>query len=431
VELDVSGNPTSPFTAPTHEYPSYLELQLTATDSGGLSTTVSRDFQPEVVDVTFATQPAGFDLHAGAETSVAPFTRTFIVNSAIGLSAPASQWKDGIYYAFDRWSDGGARNHSINAPAQDATYTAHYVAVAQADAPNTCTAASASPQDAWIDNTLSGRSDVDWFMFTVNADGWSRIVLGNVGGNYRLDLYGDCGELLASSTRGGRQFEEITRQLSAGTYHVRVKRQEGAVARTTPYGLQFSQLADGLAVLSSSGWTDNSGQLNVAGEVLNNTNDERRLIKVTATTYDAGNAVLGTYTDWAWVNVVAPHGRTLFHLVMPKPAKYDHYSVAVTGSQVTAEQIVTGLNQTSSTKGSDASHIWFGGSFQNTNTFTVNWTSAVVALYDKWGTLINLETRGSSPNQLPPNASAVYTVPFEEHFSGWNRATRLIQGSLP
>src|SRR5262249_41668454 len=43
------------FTAPDHEYTSYLEIALTATDSGGLSTTVSLNLQPQVVKLTFAT----------------------------------------------------------------------------------------------------------------------------------------------------------------------------------------------------------------------------------------------------------------------------------------------------------------------------------------------------------------------------------------
>ena len=37
------------FGAPDHEYPSYLELQLTATDAGGLSTTVIRRLDPQTV----------------------------------------------------------------------------------------------------------------------------------------------------------------------------------------------------------------------------------------------------------------------------------------------------------------------------------------------------------------------------------------------
>ena len=45
------------FPAPDHEYPSYLQLRLTATDSHGQRTTVTRDLQPQTVNLTFQTVP--------------------------------------------------------------------------------------------------------------------------------------------------------------------------------------------------------------------------------------------------------------------------------------------------------------------------------------------------------------------------------------
>jgi hypothetical protein len=47
------------FTAPDHEYPSYLELTLTATDSGGLTDTESLRLDPKTVVVTFQTTRVG------------------------------------------------------------------------------------------------------------------------------------------------------------------------------------------------------------------------------------------------------------------------------------------------------------------------------------------------------------------------------------
>ena len=45
-----SGN----FSAPDHEYPSYLELTLTATDPGGLTGTASVRLDPQTVNLTFS-----------------------------------------------------------------------------------------------------------------------------------------------------------------------------------------------------------------------------------------------------------------------------------------------------------------------------------------------------------------------------------------
>jgi glucose/arabinose dehydrogenase len=113
------------FNAPDHDYPSYLELRLTATDSGGLTDTQSVRLDPKTVDLTLGSSPPGLSLTLDAFTAPAPFTRTVILNSANTLSAPASQTQNGTTYGFGSWSDGGAATHSVTATGT-ATYTATY-----------------------------------------------------------------------------------------------------------------------------------------------------------------------------------------------------------------------------------------------------------------------------------------------------------------
>ena len=117
--------PGDSFTAPDHEYPAYLELQLTAT-SGGLSSTVTRRLDPKTVDLTFETQPAGLNLSVGSEEQAAPFTRTAIQGSTVSLIAPPSQPFGGKTYEFASWSDGGAAAHTVTAGTTPATYRANY-----------------------------------------------------------------------------------------------------------------------------------------------------------------------------------------------------------------------------------------------------------------------------------------------------------------
>ena len=70
-----SGVASGSFVAPSHEYPSYLELELTATDSGGLTHTVTRRLDPRTVVLTFQTMPAGLQLAVNGTTATATFTR--------------------------------------------------------------------------------------------------------------------------------------------------------------------------------------------------------------------------------------------------------------------------------------------------------------------------------------------------------------------
>jgi hypothetical protein len=115
------------FVAPDHEYPSFLELRLTATDSGGLTDTRSVRLDPKTVDLTFGSEPAGLQLTVGSSSGTTPFTRTVIAGSKNSVSAPSPQTLGGTTYGFSSWSDGGAQSHDIVAPAA-ATYTATYTA---------------------------------------------------------------------------------------------------------------------------------------------------------------------------------------------------------------------------------------------------------------------------------------------------------------
>ncbi len=114
------------FVAPDHEYPSYLELRLTATDSGGLTNTKSLRLDPKTVPLTFQTTPGGLSLVVNGTTAKAAFSRTVIVGSTNSVSATTPQIKGPKTYAFQSWSDGAAQTHNIIAPAVATTYTARF-----------------------------------------------------------------------------------------------------------------------------------------------------------------------------------------------------------------------------------------------------------------------------------------------------------------
>jgi hypothetical protein len=114
------------FNAPDHEYPSYLELVLTATDSSGRSASTSVRVDPRTVQLTLASNPSGRTLTFFSQAGAAPFTRTVIVGSANTISAPSPQGSGLLRYCFRSWSDGGAQSHTITAPANPTTYTAAF-----------------------------------------------------------------------------------------------------------------------------------------------------------------------------------------------------------------------------------------------------------------------------------------------------------------
>jgi hypothetical protein len=111
------------FLAPAHEYPSFLELTVTATDLGGLQTSQTVSIFPNVATVTVNSNPPGLSIDARGVGST-PFTRTLIKGDRMSLSA-ADQNVWIFPYEFDSWSDGGAQAHDITVN-NNITLTANY-----------------------------------------------------------------------------------------------------------------------------------------------------------------------------------------------------------------------------------------------------------------------------------------------------------------
>ncbi|MGL5857636.1 MAG: PQQ-dependent sugar dehydrogenase [Angustibacter sp.] len=114
------------FVGPDHEYPSYVQLRLTAQDSTGLRTTTSLDLQPRSVEVTVATRPSGLAVSVNGEQLAGPATRRYLVGGQLALTAPDRQTVNGREYVFVRWSNGGARSQVVTAPETPVTYVARY-----------------------------------------------------------------------------------------------------------------------------------------------------------------------------------------------------------------------------------------------------------------------------------------------------------------
>lgn len=111
--------------APDHDYPSRIELTLTATDSRGLSAKSKVEIYPETVALEIASNPPGLLLSAGDEVGPGPLSLTAIKGSRVLLSTPLTQMLGGKSYTWTGWSDRGARVHTVVAESPTA-YEASY-----------------------------------------------------------------------------------------------------------------------------------------------------------------------------------------------------------------------------------------------------------------------------------------------------------------
>jgi len=104
----------------------WYRILLTATDANGATTTTFRDVLPNLVALSFATDPPGLNLLLDGAAVTSGFSTQAVVGLQRTLSVARSQNFLGAQYVFDHWSDGDARQHSFRTPATDRRFTATF-----------------------------------------------------------------------------------------------------------------------------------------------------------------------------------------------------------------------------------------------------------------------------------------------------------------
>lgn len=104
---------------------SYLEIVLTATDSGGLQHVTSQNFQPRKRDLTLQSSPSGRRVDVNGTILTTPATRTVWAGWQIPITV-RDQNAGSNGYRFSSWSDGGARSHAYDTPDANSTLTANF-----------------------------------------------------------------------------------------------------------------------------------------------------------------------------------------------------------------------------------------------------------------------------------------------------------------
>ena len=274
----VAGSSSGTFTAPNHDWPSHLELVLTAT-ANGLSASKTIQLQPKTATLTLNSTPAGApDMAMGADVGTAPFTETFIQNSTTDVTAPAATTIGGASYAFSSWSDGGALTHTVTIPRSDSTLTASFV------------------PDASV--TLAGNEGVGTSVSQAPAGAGEvyKMSASKTGTVTRLRLYVDGASTASALTLGmyADQGGAATARLGQGTISTLTPNAWNEVTLATPVSVTVgtSYWIALLNPLSSTGtlrWRDHAGGLSGQPE---QTSADRALTALPATW-----AAQGTFSD--------------------------------------------------------------------------------------------------------------------------------------
>jgi peptidoglycan/xylan/chitin deacetylase (PgdA/CDA1 family) len=291
--------------------------------------------------------------------------------------------------------------------------------VAAADAPGACsTGIATSAAGAWLTDTIGSPTDVDWFKFTIATGTRAQVTLGNLPADYDLRVYSGCSTLVGASTRPARQYDEVYAFFGAGTYLVKVTGFQGAQS-ASPYSLRFRTLTWGIPILSSTTWTDASGYLHIAGEVLNNTAESRKWIEIDATLLNSSGGTVGSSVGYPDAAALAPGTRSPFEMVVRQPAGYARAALRVCTPSSTGgclPGVVTsvptyGLSETASSSFLDASgRRHYPGAIRNARTATAALVTAHITAYDAFGNVRGLGWDLANPSTLAPGTSGAYEV---------------------
>jgi glucose/arabinose dehydrogenase/endonuclease YncB( thermonuclease family) len=118
--LETATGASGSVVVPDHGDNVYLELQLTATNSAGLSDTDSVSVNPQLVTLTFNSVPTGMSVVYDGQSGTTPRTQQTVINSQHTLFTTSPQANGQATFA--SWSDGGAQQHNITTPATDTSY---------------------------------------------------------------------------------------------------------------------------------------------------------------------------------------------------------------------------------------------------------------------------------------------------------------------
>ena len=121
---DTTGATGGSFVIPTMGETSpdvWYRITLTVQDSGGFTSTVTRDVLPVTATITIDTVPPGQPVELDGTVMTAPVTFTGVAGMTRTIGATSA--------GFQSWSDGGAAVHDIVTPAVATTYTATFTPV--------------------------------------------------------------------------------------------------------------------------------------------------------------------------------------------------------------------------------------------------------------------------------------------------------------
>lgn len=175
----VTGN-TGSFIASTDHSTvnAFYRISLTATDSQGQKTTVSRDINPKGTNLTITSNPVGLQVTLNSIPMTTPYSEGSVVGYSHQIGTSTPQTLNNITYNFNNWSDDGAITHTATAPDTNTTFTANFT--------------TASPSPSPKPGDIDGNTKVDIFDYNILLTNFGKTgtgLQGDLDNNQKVDVF--------------------------------------------------------------------------------------------------------------------------------------------------------------------------------------------------------------------------------------------------
>lgn len=166
-------------------------------------------------------------------------------------------------------------------------------------------------------------------------------------------------------------------------------------------------------------YVDSIDYLHVVGEVLNNTGNHLRFVKITANFFNVSGQLLDTDFTYIHLDNLPAHDKTCFELILQEPPSWSYYQFEAPTYWTDGEPLpnLTILNDSGSY---NPTFGWYEiiGQVRNDHGSRVEYVSPVGTAYNASGTVVGCDFTYVNSTHLDPGQ----TSSFEMTFSGRNYA---------
>lgn len=162
---------------------------------------------------------------------------------------------------------------------------------------------------------------------------------------------------------------------------------------------------------SHTSYIDSIGYFNVVGEVHNVGDQAAEDVGVTATFYNVGDDVVGTWFNHIALPVLLPDRKSPFRVEfvdVPQSALVDHYSLEVEFTPT--DSIPKQLQITSHDSSIVIGYMEINGEVENTGDSTATTVSVIATCYDETGKVVQVGGAYANPVDIGTNQKGTFTI---------------------